>query len=378
MNLDHVYHNEELLIIAGRDGLLHAIRNLSNVADAILGFSSISISHKIDGSPAIVVGVHPLNGKFFVATKSAFNADPKINYTPDDVLRNHGHNEGLTSKLLAALQTLPNVISNGVYQGDLLFTPEDVLVSGEKVAFTPNTIRYEYGLDHRNASLILGSKIGISLHTEYAGLPATDKCLFGMRATPKLVSEYVQRHQDVFMMCPGINPMEANYDSAAISEIRKIIKHIQYVDETSGSNEYETVAKYATQLRRFFNARLKKKAGSGFIGFVNHASNAMYAEAQKLKTESYKEKKIAAMNSFIDDVEQNSYEIKIAIQLHDLLAEAKNILVEILATTVDVGTYVGDVRTKPEGFVLNSHNGVVKLVDREEFSRLNFENRMKK
>ena len=32
----------------------------------------------------------PQSGKFFVGTKSVFNATPKINYTNADIKRNHG------------------------------------------------------------------------------------------------------------------------------------------------------------------------------------------------------------------------------------------------------------------------------------------------
>jgi hypothetical protein len=55
---------------------------------------------KYDGSPSIVFGHHPKNGKFFVATKSAFNKNPKINHTEKDIERNHGQPNFIVMKLL--------------------------------------------------------------------------------------------------------------------------------------------------------------------------------------------------------------------------------------------------------------------------------------
>ena len=72
----------------------------------------------IHNSPAIIAGW--LDGKFFVGSKSLFNKEPKINYTPEDVDRNHSG--GLAEKLKLALYYLQDVIPQGkIYQGDFLF-----------------------------------------------------------------------------------------------------------------------------------------------------------------------------------------------------------------------------------------------------------------
>ena len=62
----------------------------------------------------------------FVASKSAFNKNPKINYTHEDIEKNHGHAPGLVSKLKAALDHLPKVTKPGkVYQGDFMYHKDD-------------------------------------------------------------------------------------------------------------------------------------------------------------------------------------------------------------------------------------------------------------
>jgi hypothetical protein len=50
----------------------------------------------------------PENGKFFVGTKGVFNVNPKLNYTDEDIDRNHS-SEGLNKKLKVALRYLPKI-----------------------------------------------------------------------------------------------------------------------------------------------------------------------------------------------------------------------------------------------------------------------------
>ena len=84
------------------------------------------------------------NGRFFVGTKSVFNKVPKINYTSADIRRNHSG--VVAEKLSACLTYLRRIVTNGVYQGDLLFTSGDKKttdIDGESmITFTPNTITY--------------------------------------------------------------------------------------------------------------------------------------------------------------------------------------------------------------------------------------------
>ena len=78
-----------------------------SVLDAFSNRMHNSYSVKIDGSPAIVWGVNPENGKFFVGTKSVFNKKtPKINYTVEDICNNHKNVE-LQSILIRCLHCLP-------------------------------------------------------------------------------------------------------------------------------------------------------------------------------------------------------------------------------------------------------------------------------
>jgi len=96
--------------------------------------SDFEVSLKIDGSPSIVFGTNPANGKFFVCTKSAFNK-VKIKLC-------HSHEEidsffqgEVASILHACFDCLPRI--NSIVQGDFIgFGGDDT--------YCPNTITYKF------------------------------------------------------------------------------------------------------------------------------------------------------------------------------------------------------------------------------------------
>ena len=102
--LKHLEHVEDHVIHSGHKGFGHAFHTLNDVHNNLQGKGGkdTQVTMKYDGSPAVVFGKHPENGKFFVASKSAFNKNPKINHTHEDIQKNHGHAPGLVQKLSAA------------------------------------------------------------------------------------------------------------------------------------------------------------------------------------------------------------------------------------------------------------------------------------
>ena len=178
----HLEHLEDEIINNGSKGASTSIEFLKSIKKMLQGGKGGSnVSVKWDGAPAIFAGTNPENGRFFVGTKSIFNATPKINYTVSDISRNHGG--ALADKLVVALKYLPKLGIKGVLQGDLLFTSGDkknAVVNGEKsVVFTPNTITYAVPV--ASASMynrIRAAKIGIIFHTSYSG-----KTMKGLKAS---------------------------------------------------------------------------------------------------------------------------------------------------------------------------------------------------
>ena len=126
-----------------------------SVLDAFSSDNHYSV--KIDGSPAIVWGTNPENGKFFVGTKSVFNKrTPKVNYTVQDIERNHPDFE-LQSILIRCLHCLPREeeVPFSVFQGDFIGF-------GGYRDYKPNAISYTF-------SEVMHGGVVVAPHTYYTG-----------------------------------------------------------------------------------------------------------------------------------------------------------------------------------------------------------------
>ncbi len=169
----HLEHAEDEIFNFGADGISEVTNFLESLQDMLSGNakSKVNVTVKWDGAPAVFAGTNPENGKFFVGTKSIFNKNPKLNYTPADIRKNHTKSE-LANKLIESLKYLSKIGIKGVLQGDLLYTTGDIkkaTFDNESVlAFTPNTITYTVPTDSDLGKQISASKIGIiSNHFQY-------------------------------------------------------------------------------------------------------------------------------------------------------------------------------------------------------------------
>jgi hypothetical protein len=109
-----------------------------------------ALSVKIDGAPAIVWGIDPACGEFFVGTKAVFNKKKiRIAHNHEDIDQ---HYEGNVADILhACFDYLPRFET--IYQGDFIGF-------GGDTEYNPNTITYKFGE-------VVSQKIIIAPHTCY-------------------------------------------------------------------------------------------------------------------------------------------------------------------------------------------------------------------
>ena len=83
----HLEHIEDEILNFGVDGGRAAINFLRSLRDMLAGGSrsSVNMTVKWDGAPAIFAGIEPETGDFFVAKKSVFNVNPKLYKTEADI-----------------------------------------------------------------------------------------------------------------------------------------------------------------------------------------------------------------------------------------------------------------------------------------------------
>lgn len=110
--------------------------------------SDYQVSLKIDGSPAVIFGTNPANGKWFVGTKSVFNkVKLKINHSHEEIDANHS---GKVADILhACFDYLPRTES---------IVQCDFIGFGNTDTFQPNTISYQF-------PEVITQKIVVAPHT---------------------------------------------------------------------------------------------------------------------------------------------------------------------------------------------------------------------
>lgn len=385
----HLEHLEDEVFNAGVPGTRRALQFLRGLRDMLSGSSesSVNVTVKWDGAPAIVCGINPENGKFFVATKSAFNKDPKLNYTHDDIEKNHSGSTGLIDKLRVCLDNLPKLGIKGVIQGDLLFTKgelQSVTHNGESLlAFKANTITYAVPADSELATKLKAANLGIVFHTTYSGKKiATMKANFGADVSSLSRTSNVWVTSANFRDESGTATLTADetaYVSARLSEIG------QQFNSMNSSIIGEIVADDALRLmiKTYVNSKIKtgqniegtKKYAKGLIDFITDKFNK---EIDKLKTERGKSGRQARLKTVVSFVKTNREQFILMFLISGLIADVKGVLLNKLRKVNSIGTFLetpdGFKVTSPEGFVAIDRlkGNAVKLVDRLEFSRANF------
>jgi hypothetical protein len=371
--LKHLEHAEDHIIHGGDEGVAHAANNLDDLHSLLLGKKTKSkVTTKYDGSPSVVFGVNPENGKFFVASKSAFNVNPKLNYTMEDIERNHGHAPGLVAKLKSALEHLPKAMpkEGGVYQGDFLYDKPDIEEENDKYKFAPNTITYSAKKDSAQGRKIAASQIGFVVHTKYSG-----KKLADMKAGFDVDHSKFKQDPDVNLVNPEVNDTSGSRYTTALQN--QYAQHRSAADEAyrnTGSEVLQALSQHDAYIKPYINGTVRDGTTPSAKDYVKYLEKRRDNETSKLKTEAAKQKKADVYNELINDIDKNSSNYKSAFDLHGHLQKAKDVLVKALGNPTEFEHTVGGKQVKPEGFVSIRDGKPTKLVDRAEFSRLNFAN----
>ena len=381
----HLEHLEDEIINNGSNGAKTSINFLKSIKKMLQGGKGGSnVSVKWDGAPAVFAGTNPENGKFFVGTKSIFNATPKINYTVSDISRNHGG--ALADKLAVALKYLPSLGIKGVLQGDLLFTDDkkSAVVDGERsIVFTPNTITYAVPTTSADMySKIKAAKIGIIFHTSYKG-----KTMKGLKASFGASVSGLKSNKNVFFddarykqsEDPGLTKAEEKrFDAILRMAEGSVYKGGAFIDLIKKDKGPLSLG---VQLKTFFNTYIR--AGKKITGAAALANNfevffrgRLQKEIKDKKTDKAKQKYEEILEAGMKILRPNRKGLYFAIASYITLQTAKSMLLSKLNNIQSIGSFMrtstGYKATNPEGYVAINKGSAVKLVDRLVFSKANF------
>ena len=383
----HLEHLEDDIINRGTKGGRNAVNFLKSVRNMLAGSSGkkVNMTVKWDGAPAIICGINPENGKFFVGTKSVFNVNPKINYTTGDIRKNHSGE--LANKLSIALRELAKLNISGILQGDFLFSKSDLKsesIDGENmITFTPNTITYAVPTNSNIGKRIRRARMGIVFHTSYSGKTMKSlKAGFGTVSGRSGISSVFladAAYRDVSGSAKLTKSELSSFDARIRMAEGSLLKAGPMLDTMNVSDSFSV----GFRLKTFFNHYIRNTQGhmakvkTLVDMFRDYYESFLKSEIDTRKTESGKKKYKDLLETNLRFIDKNKQSLYFAIASHVSLQNAKNFLVSKLSEIQSIGHFLrtpnGYKVTAPEGFVaVDRAAGAVKLVDRLEFSRANF------
>ena len=389
----HLEHLEDEILNYGVDGGRAALNFLRSLRDMLAGGSrsSVNMTVKWDGAPAIFAGVEPETGDFFVAKKSVFNVNPKLYKTTKEI--DDDLSGALNSKFKIALSEFSKLGIKGVLQGDLMYTDdvERTKIDGVPyLTFQPNTIVYAVPVDSKLGSIINKSKIGIVWHTTYTG-----DTLQGMKASFGANIAGLNKPSSVWMDDATYKDVagKATFTEAETESITKILSQVGSTFQkinANGLRKFLTVQNGMTgaiagaSLKTYNNSKVRageiiKNPSAHAKGYEKWVFDSIQKQIDKAKSDKGKEKYTNIQKEYMREIKKHTGNLNQIITFQNLLVDAKMQIVKKLnsvkgLTDTFIKTKNGFKVTNPEGFVaIDRVSGeAVKLVDRMEFSYNNF------
>ena len=386
-------HIEDEILNHGVPGGRGAINFLRSLRDMLAGASrsSVNMTVKWDGAPAIFAGIDPEDGEFFVVKKSVFNVNPKLYKTNAEI--DADLSGALNSKFKIALVEFSKLGIKGVLQGDLMFTDdvETETIDGTKYyTFQPNTIVYAVPVDSDLGKVINRAKIGVVWPTTYSGKTLPDmKASFGADIKGLRKPSTVWMDDATYKDTSGratFTSKETDKITAVLSQVGKTFQRINapMLKKFLNLQNSMTGGLVGATLKTYNNSKVRagekisnpKQHAQGYVKWVEMSLQKQIDKAKSIKG---KEKYTNIQKEYVREVTKYVNNLTQVITFQNLLVDAKMQIVKKLnsvkgLTDTFIKTSNGFKVTNPEGYVAIDRvsGGAVKLVDRMEFSFNNF------
>ena len=388
----HLEHLEDEILNYGVDGGRAAINFLRSLRDMMAGNSrsSVNMTVKWDGAPAIFAGIDPEDGKFFVAKKSVFNVNPKLYKTNAEI--DADLSGTLNAKFKVALEELSKLGIKNVLQGDLMFTDDVETTDIDGVShytFQPNTIVYAVPVNSDFGKVINRAKLGIVWHTTYTGKSLPDmKASFGADISKLKKPSSVWMDDATYKDASG----SATFTAAETEKITGVLSKVGSTFQKINANGLRAFLKLqdsmtgtlaGASLKTYNNSKVRagqriSNPNAHAKGYEKWVFDSIQKQIDKAKSPKGKEKYVNIQKEYVREVKKHTRNLSNVILFQNLLVDAKMMIVRKLDKVKGIGTFIrtsnGFKVTNPEGYVAIDRvkGNAVKLVDRMEFSFNNF------
>jgi hypothetical protein len=275
-----------------------------------------------------------------------------------------------------------------VLQGDMMFAKGDItektLDGEEYITFQPNTLIYAVPSGSKLAKTMQAAQLGVVFHTSYTGKTFADmKASFNIDIRNLTPTKDVWFRDAYFTDASGtasFTEEETKTINAILSTVGSTFKQTNALSINRISSS-DTVREY---IKTFNNTKVRE--GQKITNTTTHVRELLKWVEDRLnkdivsaKMEKTKRDKTMIKNEIMRTLRGSSNDLIKIFDIQNGMVDAKNMIIQKLqqmkqVTSTFVQTEDGFKVTNPEGFVAVSKTtgGAVKLVDRLEFSHLNF------
>jgi len=389
----HLEHIEDEILNYGVDGGRASINFVRSLRDMLAGASrsSINMTVKWDGAPAIFAGIDPSDGKFFVAKKSVFNVSPKLYKSNADI--DADTSGDLNAKFKVALKYFPKLGIKGVLQGDLMFTNlETEKIDGTSYyTFQPNTIVYAVPVDSDLGKQMNKAKIGVVWHTTYTGDELQSmQASFGANISGMTQTSDIWMDDATYKDVAGKATMTQTETDAVTASLSNAGKTFRKVDSgllkkflSLQENTFSKGNLAGGSLKTYNNSKVRQgekitNPSSHAAGYIKWVEDTFQKQIDKLKTPAKKKELETKKKEVVRELKKHIRNLASIIEFQNHIVDAKMGIIKKLNSVKQIGTFIrtsnGFKVTDGEGYVAidRTTGGAVKLVDRMEFSFNNF------
>jgi hypothetical protein len=280
----------------------------------------------------------------------------------------------LVDIMKSAYKNMKGLGIKNIIQGDMMFSntsssqkKQMVTLDDESmVLFQPNTIAYAVPVDSDIGKTISQADMGIVFHTSYSGEDIKDlKKKFGVNIRG------LKRSKNIWFDDANFKDIRGNilFTTSETTAVEKSIKAVQSAFKKIDSRYLEDLRSRNSLIKNLSQFNNQKIRANDFLTDIDaHINEYIDFVMSKTKSKKGKADKMALLDK---------KKLKPLFILFSKLIESKLLFIRKMEKISSFKTFVQDGDgyrlTGHEGFVAVSHIGkAIKLVDRLEFSRINF------
>ena len=355
-----IHHLEDFVLWNGSQGASQALDALSNINKNLK-----SVTIKWDGAVGVIFGRNP-NGEFIFTDKAGFVAkgyDGRTTNADDLGAMIQGRakdvNKAADYKVFAdKMKSVFPIIESatpenlsGYYRADILYFQQPELKDG-RYQFKPNVVTYSVTPDSVLGKKIAKSSVGVVIHS-----------MINEQGTEQPVPDDLEFKGSKLLVVPPVtvsNPVQL--DNTQLAQVKSMLtQHARDIDTVLDRNKLTAmkVSDFANILYTYVNSKVltgMKDLGRDFVKWLTTTSAVSRNKQGKI----------------VDYVKQNVVGFNALWKVFAGIQTAKD---SVIAQLDNQGADVtASINNQPggEGYVIQTAQGPIKLVNRAGFSKVNF------